>query len=120
MSCVIYFSYYINIPPEDCHGVMFWLTGASVYITTIYFAYLEWLQIESNQTYFFELTNWVDVGSAILNIVLIIKHNFFFHHGYDFNATKHWATLTILFAWYKTFYWMRLFTETAFFINLLS
>ena len=28
--------------------------------------------------------------------------------------------VAIFFVWYKAFYWMRLFTETAFFINLLN
>ena len=28
--------------------------------------------------------------------------------------------VAVIFVWYKVFYWMRLFTNTAFFINLLT
>ena len=29
------------------------------------------------------------------------------------------ASIAVFFVWYKSFYWMRLFESTAFFINLL-
>ena len=109
----------MQLEPDNT-GIFLNVCRVCVYVTTFYFAYLEFLQMKSNRHYFFELTNWIDIGSAILNTVLMIKHDFFFHSWYGFSTQKHWATLAIALVWYKAFYWMRLFTETAFFINLLT
>ena len=46
ISCVIYFSQLIFIPPEETTGVTTWVIKATVIITTIYFAYLECIQIK--------------------------------------------------------------------------
>ncbi len=49
-----------------------------VYVTTIYFAYLESLQLidKGFLKYAFDVTNAVDVLSAILNLVLVLKEDF--------------------------------------------
>ena len=86
-SCVVYFSYYLQQAPEDNEGWFFpVILAICVYVTTIYFAWLESLQIKSNKTYFFELTNYIDIGSAILNIVLMVKHDFFYDKWYGYNT----------------------------------
>ena len=120
ISCVIFFSYYIYKPPEECGELTYRLIQGTLYTTTIYFEYLEILQIFSNKTYFFELINYIDNGSTVLNLFLIIQHDFFFREGYEHKDKQHWAAFAILLVWFKVFYWMRLFTETAFFINLLK
>ena len=92
-----------------------------VYVTSAYFAYLEWLQIlDKTDTYFFEFTNWTQLVSPALYIVLILKNDFFDDQWYDFQTQKDLAAIAIIFVWYNVFYWMRLFDATAFFINLLE
>ena len=58
--------------------------------------------------------------SAFMNIALILKAGFLPNHLYGNETEKKLATLAVGFVWYKAFYWMRLFDETAFFINLLN
>ena len=68
-----------------------------------------------------EFTNYIDCISAVINLVLIINQDFIPGHVlYDFQTQKTLAAVAIAFVWYKSFYWMRLFDSTAFFMNLLK
>lgn len=92
-----------------------------VLATSGYFGYLEWLQIlDKTNTYFKEITNYIQLASVALNITLILKNDFFNNKWYSTDTQKEFAALAILFQWYNVFYWMRLFDSTAFFINLLE
>ena len=72
-------------PAISCAAGFEWIIKLCVYSTTVYFGYLEVLQImDKKLKYFFDVTNWIDIGSTILNLVLIIKHDFFNQMGYDF------------------------------------
>ena len=84
ITCVIYFSIFLQEEEAGNPDIYEWITKACVYVTTVYFAYLEVLQIidKGAHTYLSELTNYVDMLSAILNFVLIIEHDFF--DWYDF------------------------------------
>lgn len=118
----MYFSYFMQLDdPSSLEGIGKALTAILIVITTGYFEYLEYLQVEDkgSSQYFSELTNYVDNGSAILNLFLIVwptnEDSF-----YNFSMQQKLAAVAISFVWYKTFYWMRLFDSTAFFINLLT
>ena len=76
--------------------------------------------MKSNSSYFFELTNWNDCGSLVAYLFLMIKYDFFYDDWFSFENFKFMAALAIASTWFKAFYWMRLFEETAFFINLLT
>ena len=119
---MIYFSYYLMQEEEFEQNFWEFITKVCVYVTSIYFAWLEWLQIKDKRLsiYMSELTNYMDVGSIILNFVLVFKQDFFRNSWYSFNTQKTLAAIACACIWYKTFYWMRLFTSTAFFINLLT
>ena len=69
--------------------------------------------------YLFDLTNMIDITSSILNFTLVLNECLD-HALIDSTALKFCAMLAVSFVWYKIFYWMRLFKDTAFFINLLT
>jgi len=96
-----------------------WVTALVVAVSTGYFVWLEVLQIQDNPTYFCELTNYIDISSAVLTyFLLIFKVN---DDGwYNFATQQKIAVIAVAMVWYKAFYWMRLFDTTAFFINLLN
>ena len=72
ISIIIFLSYYIKMPPEESNGPFFQLVRGTAYITTFYFGFLEYLQIKSNSSYFFEFTNWNDIGSLVAYLYLMI------------------------------------------------
>ena len=85
IACVIYFSYFLTQEVVEDHLFLQWLTKTVVYITTVYFSWLEWLQIKDKRhIYFTEVTNFIDIGSAFLNFFLIIKDDYFPESGYGF------------------------------------
>ena len=43
ISCIIYFSYFMQMEPEESNGILFEIVRLLVYVTTLYFTYLEWL-----------------------------------------------------------------------------
>ena len=93
-----------------------------VYITTIYFAGLEGLQVADKGLFQYMLDpyNWIDVSSAVINLLLMVKHEWWADSWYGFKAQQDLAAIAVAFVWYQAFYFMRLFDSTAFFINLLK
>ena len=83
-SCLIYFSFYIQQDENDFTVVKL-LIEICIYITTAFFLYLELLQVVSVGGYFYSLTNWCDLLSAPLNIVLVVRHQFFHQSWYSFH-----------------------------------
>ena len=67
-----------------------------------------------------EITNWIDLFSGILNTVLVFNEIVGkFYYSLEDGSLRILALTAIAFAWYKVFYWMRLFSNYAFFMNLL-
>ena len=96
-----------------------WLTAFVVAVSTGYFVWLEVLQIQDNTRYFCELTNYVDISSAVMTYFLLCFSTN--EEGwYNFETQQKIAAIAVTMVWYKAFYWMRLFDTTAFFINLLN
>ena len=83
--------------------------------------YLEWLQVGDRgpKEYFFDLTNMIDIISSLLNWILVLNECFD-HALIDSTMLKVCSMFALGFVWYKIFYWMRLFKEPAFFMNLLT
>lgn len=89
-----------------------------IFITTVWFLYIECLQIKQykcSSRYWLDLTNFVDLLSSILNISLILLN----WTGSENELIKVGAMIAVFFVWYKTFYWMRLYKQQAFLMNLL-
>ena len=55
-----------------------------------------------------------------MKLLLMIKHDFDKHHWYDFSTQQTLSAIIVAFVWFDAFYWMRLFYDYAFFINLLT
>ena len=119
-SCFIYFSFYLQ-HEEFEFSVTGLILQLCIVLTTIYFVYLESLQVSDSgaKDYFLDLTNMIDIISSILNFVLVLNECLN-HALIDSTALKFCSMLAVIFVWYKTFYWMRLFKEPAFFMNLLT
>ena len=69
-----------------------------------------------------ELSNYADQSSTFLILYLLIGEDFLQE---DSSRTNEQYKLTlsgiaVMMTWYKVFYWMRLFNNFAFFINLLN
>jgi len=64
--------------------------------------------------------NFIDVFSALANMLLMIHHDFYRYQWFDYKTQQNLIVLAIAAVWFQAFYWMRLFDATAFFINLLA
>ena len=120
IACFAYFSFYLE-HEEFEFSKSGLLLQICIVVTTVYFLYLESLQIidDGFKEYFFDLTNFIDIVSSLMNFMLILNE-LLDHAIIDSTALKFCAMLAIIFVWYKLFYWMRLFKNPAFFMNLLG
>ena len=118
-ACFIYFSFYLQHeePEFSVSGI---LLQKCILVLTIYFVYLEGLQMldQGPYDYLWDLNNIIDLTSSVLNWVLVVNEwvNHFF---LDSKSLKVCTMLALVCVWYKLFYWLRLFKDPAFFMNLL-
>ena len=71
-------------------------------------------------SYFNDLFNLADMAStALILFLLITEETFKDDHDMNRQTRMTLAGVAIAFTWFKLFYWMRLFKNFAFFINLL-
>lgn len=70
--------------------------------------------------YFFQLQNLLETGSFSLNLILMIKYDFFYDHWYDIETQQIMASIAVGLMWYRMFTWMRIYEPTAFFLRLLK
>lgn len=88
----------------------------------IYFLYFEVrCMMRDKMIYLLDLYNYVDIGTFILNIYLIRNAN----QGTTSEAAKSeylrpLASIAVLLMWAKSFYWLRLFGSTSFFVRLIA
>ena len=65
--------------------------------------------------YFFSsLFNYVDLISSAMNLTILIRYEFVNHMNNDILIL-----LAVLLMWVKVFYWIRIFSKPASYINLL-
>ena len=69
--------------------------------------------------YIWQLTNIIDLTSSTLNCALVLNE-LLDHFILDHEFLKVCTMFALAFVWYKVFYWMRLFKDPAFFMNLLT
>ena len=65
--------------------------------------------------YFKSLTNWLDMASSLINMIILIGNMIF-----EYQPSETLVVIGVALMWFKAFYWMRLFKPTAFFMNLLA
>lgn len=61
----------------------------------------------------------IDLISSALNFLLVLNE-YLDHSILDHEYLKVCSVFAVAFVWYKIFYWMRLFKDPAFFMNLLK
>ena len=119
-ACLIYFSLYLQHeePEFSLSGLFLQLC---IVVSTIYFVYQEGLQIKDKEflEYFWDLNNIFDLTSSFLNWVLVLNE-WVNHYLIDSTSLKICTMFALVGVWYKVFYWMRLFQNPAFFMNLLK
>ena len=100
--------------------------SAFVYVGIFYFAYVEYQQIKLKGTkdYFSDSWNYFDIAYlntcsfyVILVNYYVIKRQFDFYWVFKLRL---FGGLSCLLMWIKMFYWMRIFSNTAHFVTLIS
>ena len=92
----------------------------TIYLGTIYLAFFEAIQIkDKGWVYLSDIVNWIDMFSLGLSAFLLIIEELK-QTLIDEQFASALAAMVVLLTWTKFFYWMRLFNQTAFFINLLT
>ena len=121
-ASVILFSEYFTQEPPETFILKLTITKTLCYVLTMYFQMFEVLQwIELGFTsYWSDLQNWLETSSTIINLVLLINYDFFYGHWFDMNTQQTLAAVAVGLMWFKLFTWMRIYSQTAFFMRLLS
>ena len=128
---VIYFAtaiYYVSnytvegIDPEDRWAMtpeffMRWI----ILVSVIYFAFFEFICIlRDGLTYFTDVFNYVDWGAFVLNLWLLYATSAYQKdEDNDRTTIRTMAAVSVFLMWIKSFYWMRLFTDTSFYVRLI-
>ena len=124
---LLYFSTRLqeDLPLE--YGISNIIWEILILISACYFIYHEVLQAlpigkgirDFEFTYFYSYTNDMELLSQVLNIFLVFNE-WSDRKLSDNNWLRVYSLMAIGLVWFKAFYWMRLFAEHAFFINLLK
>ena len=124
---VLYFSTRLqeDLPLE--YGAMNYVCEILILLLTCYFIFHEVLQTipiggsirDVQYKYLFSLTNVSELLSYGLNLFLVFNE-WSGRKLSDNKRLKLYTLVAIGLVWFKAFYWMRLFAEHAFFINLLK
>ena len=141
VSTQVYISNYVvegvDVPDDFLLTAEFWLRIVSLALMS-YFLYFEIRCIHRDGfSYLIDIFNYIDFCSIFLNIWLIFratrgKHTYEeveseadFDSGSaeaeveDHNWVRTLATLAVILLWFKSFYWLRLFGNTSFFVKMI-
>ena len=93
----------------------------AIYILTGFFIWFEVLQVhDKGWMYLGDASNIVDFASAIINVILVVKDDWFHDTLWGIQGQQLLCSMAAGLMWFKLFFWLRLFTPTAFFMNLIS
>ena len=140
LSTLFYISNYVvegvDVPDDFLLTTEFWLRIVSLTLMS-YFLYFEIRCIIRDQfSYLFDIFNYIDLISILLNIWLIFRATRGKHaheeaeSETDFDSgpeeaekdpkwIRTFATLAVILMWFKSFYWLRLFGNTSFFVKMI-
>ena len=95
--------------------------GVIIVLHVAYFLFFELVvMLRTGYAYFLDVYNFVDLASFTLNVILVYHA---FEHPYKTEISDEFRNLTTIASilmWLKVFYWMRLFTPTAFYVKLIT
>lgn len=119
----MYFSYYLTVEKthdfEDTYHKMRPILQFIIYIGILYFFLIELSQIMDKKWKYIG-GDMVDLLSLGLNLAIMVDIDFLTKTDIHFTVRKTFVAIAVALLWYKAFYWMSLFTPTAFFIHLLQ
>ena len=82
------------------------------------FEFLQWSEL--GWSYWGDIQNWFDTSSTIINLVMLLKYDFFYDQLYGLGTQQTLAAVAVGLIWFKLFTWMRIYDPTAFFMRLLA
>ena len=123
LSCMFYFSNFLFDDFDDSMILDFsaeFFCRVILIILLVYFFLYELLQIQSNGlNYFLDIWNWVDISSFFLQVYLLVEH--LFSLGWlDREYIVIVAFIAMIIMWSKVFFWLKLFSQTSFYIRLIG
>ena len=75
--------------------------------------------IRDGRRYWYNFYNLVDIFSFLLNIFLIYATVWYRPNNSDRSNVRILAAIAVILMWIKAFYWLRLFSETSFYVRLI-
>ena len=85
---------------------------------TLYFCSIEVRQmIHKGTKYFTGFTNFIDLASILLNLLLLASH---YIKYLEKTTIIELSFVTIIFMWFNFIYWFRIFESTTFYFDLIS
>ncbi len=91
-----------------------------ILLSVLYFAFFEFVcMIRDGWQYFTDIFNLFDWGAFALNLWLLYATSAY-QEETERETIRTLASLLVFLMWVKTFYWMRLFTETSFYVRLIK
>lgn len=92
-----------------------------ILLQILYFIYFEFVSVIRDGTdYLYDIYNWIDISSFIINIFLIYATIYIKPYDGDRTVIRVIGSIAVILLWFKAFYWMRLFTETSFYVRLIK
>ena len=92
-----------------------------IFVLMLYLFYFEVVSlVRDGIRYWKNGYNWVDIFSFLLNIYLIYATVWYHPENNDRSNVRALAAVAVILMWIKFFYWLRLFTETSFYVRLIK
>ena len=92
-----------------------------IFVLMLYLFYFEIVSlVRDGVRYWKNGYNWVDIFSFLLNIYLIYATVWYHPENNDRSNVRALAAVAVILMWIKFFYWLRLFTETSFYVRLIK
>lgn len=118
-----YFSIYTFDDPfseERNHTLIQRIIEAIVTITTLWFLFIECLELSAEKLHHFSsLTTFIDFTSIMTNL-LIVVNEILERSLIDPELKPYIVAYAVFSLWFRAFYWMRVFGRPAFFILLIK
>lgn len=92
----------------------------AIFGMTLYLTYVELQQVFFLRTeYLFDPYNILQPASLILNLIIVIQHSSAHKDTLDDVHLIHMTSVASILLWFLLFYWMRLFRQTGFYVDLI-
>jgi hypothetical protein len=95
------------------------LVRVAIILLTIHLLKVEIQQVFFHKTwYLFDPYNFLVLGSMILNLVIVVEHSWS-NEDDNSEVIEHITAVACVLLWLILMYWMRLFSQTGFYVKLI-